>query len=63
MKDLLKTASPLHVRLTEDQRRLLRRAARIVSRQRGEVVAMSTLLREEAVRGAERIIAATGRVA
>jgi uncharacterized protein (DUF1778 family) len=45
------------VRLTDDQRRMLERAAKIVSRDRGEVVGLGTVLREEGLKGAERILA------
>lgn len=56
MRGLIKKRT-LPVRLTDDQRRMLERAAKIVSRDRGEVVGLGTVLREEGLKGAERILA------
>lgn len=57
VKGLIKKRQLL-VRLTDDQRRTLERAAKIVSRDRGEVVGLGTILREEGMKGVERILAA-----
>lgn len=56
MKDLLKSTA-IFVRLTEAQRRNVERAAKLVSRERGEIVTMTELLREQGLAGVERILA------
>ncbi len=51
----------LFVRLTTDEKRRAETAAKIVSRQRRETVAMSTLARELLMPELDRIIAENGR--
>lgn len=58
MESLSKT-SPLPIRFNAEQRKTLRRAARIVSRERREVLSMSAFVRESAMEKADAIISAT----
>lgn len=62
MKALLKNTSIL-VRLTEAQRKSVERAARFVSRERGERVTATEVLREQGMAGVERILTASEQAA
>lgn len=56
MNDLKKTVV-INIRVTGPQMDKARRAAEIMSKRQGEIVAVSTLVREEAMEGIDRIIA------